>query len=65
MMSAEVTKWKDSSEFAWGAEGVYASTDSCVGDPYASPSAGFNPTGITYATIPSSYDVFVIDGDDY
>jgi hypothetical protein len=65
MMAAEVQAWKDSSEFAWGAEGIYSMTDSCVGDPSASPAAGFSPTGITYATIPSSYDVFVIDGDDY
>jgi hypothetical protein len=65
MMAAEVQAWKDSSEFGWGAEGIYSMTDSCVGDPSATPAAGFNPTGITYSTIPSSYDVFVIDGDDY
>jgi hypothetical protein len=65
MMQAEVDAWVDNSEFGWGAEGIYSMTDSCVGDPAATISSGFNPIGIAYATIPSSYDVFVIDGADY
>ena len=65
MVQSEIDAWVDSSEFGWGAEGIYSMTDSCVGDPSATISAGFNPVGITYATIPSSYDVFVIDGADY
>lgn len=65
MKQSILDQWLDSSEFGWGAEGVYSMTDSCVGDPSATVSTGFNPVGITYSTIPSSYDVFVIDGADY
>jgi hypothetical protein len=65
MVASEVAAWKDSSEFGWGAEGIYSMTNACVGDPAATISTGFNPTGITYISIPTSYDVFIIDGADY